>query len=142
MLQKRLCVDLRMKCANEDNWYYIDFSFVNIASASSVKKASDSVVRQREVMKLDKYKEFFSTEQMKYVVPFVMDSAGNVGQLASNFLDKLSKDCVSQFEVSVKNEVLAALQTCYWKNFYQIKEVFHQSFHNPSVRQRNSHDSR
>ena len=78
---------------------------------------------------------------MRFMVPFVMDSAGNVGQLASSFLDKLSKEFTINPDFSVKNEVMAALQTCYWECFCQLKEVFNRFIENPSVRQRNSHDS-
>ena len=78
---------------------------------------------------------------MRFMVPFVMDSAGNVGQLALNFIDKLSKECISESEISVKSEVLAALQNCYWECFFRFREVFNRSIDNPSVRQRNSHNS-
>ena len=140
-LQKRLSVDLRMRSGEDEPWYYIDFSFVNIASASNVKKATAAVVKDRETMKIKKYNDFLSTEQMRFMIPFVMDSAGNVGQLALNFLDKISKEFFSESEISVKNEVLAALQNCYWECFYQFKEVFNRLIDNPSVRQRISHNS-
>ena len=130
-----------MRSGDDEPWYYIDFSFVNIASASNAKKPAAAVVKDRETMKIKKYNDFLSTDQMRFMVPFVMDSAGNVGQLALNFMDKLSKDFISESEISVKNEVLAALQICYWECFYHFKEVFNRSVDNPSVRQRNSHNS-
>ena len=44
-----------MRSADGDPWCYIDFSFVNIACASSVKKSSaDMVVKDRETKKIDK----------------------------------------------------------------------------------------
>ena len=130
-----------MRRGDGDPWYYIDFSFVNIASASNAKRPADSVVKDREKQKIDKYSKFLSSDQMRYMVPFVMDSAGNVGQLASSFLDKLSKEFTIKDDLFVKNEVLADLQSCYWECFYQLKEVFNRFIENPSVRQRSSHDS-
>ena len=79
-----------MRNGDGDPWYYIDFSFVNIASASNAKKSADNVVRDREKQKIDKYSKFLSSDQMRFMVPFVMDSAGNVGQFALRFLDKRS----------------------------------------------------
>ena len=98
-----------MRSGDSDPWYYIDVSFVNIASASNAKRSADIVVRDREKQKIDKYSKFLSSDQMRFMVPFVMDSAGNVGQLASSFLDKLSKEFTINPDSSVKNEVMAAL---------------------------------
>ena len=65
----------------------------------------------REKLKIDKYKRIFSSEQMRFVVPsFVMESAGNVGTLALNFMEKLSREFMINSDISLKKEVLVALQ--------------------------------
>ena len=130
-----------MEIETQDTCYYIDFAFVNIASASSLKKSVETILKEREKAKIEKYKSFFSTDQMRFFVPFVLDSAGNLGTLALNFLERLSREFLNGKEVSLKSEVMATLQMCYWEWFYQFKGVYNHFVINPVVRQRNSHDS-
>ena len=138
--RKRLVVDLKLEAEDESFCYLIDFSFVNIASASTLSRAPEALVNDREKAKINKYTKFFSEDQMKFFVPFVMDSAGNVGKLALTFLKELTLKQVN-IEVDLKNEVLASLQACYWNWFFKFHMTFNDSFLNPSVEQRNNHDS-
>ena len=81
-------------------------------------------------MKIKKYAQFLSAEELENFYPFVLDGAGNIGRRAEDFLERLASR-LPDTGTAFKTQVQTAIYSAYWEWFSHFSRRYNSSLSAP-----------